>query len=221
MDHKLRFAIYDGNSILNETQFIDHDSLIKRTNVNITSSVYTFPTLNIDTKDQDLAALLKNYDRDHKIILYLEERNGERVFFKGTFQSININYDKENGYHIISKSVHSLYLFQKFIIKHIEINNNNETPEKFLLRLGKLLNVNIDIVESKTSNYILPKTECNNINAFKLIKNICLMNGLILNLGLENTIEFIKHNDLIERMRNGEPVATLTEKDILSMEYKK
>lgn len=184
-------------------------------------SIFEFPTLGIDSHNPQINSLLMNFGKAETIKFFFSD-DGEQNFhliFEGEFLRKTIRLDKKDTeFNIEIGAIHSFYNLG--LIKFNQANKiDGVTFKEFIQWLADQANIKSTLYMSDNVASEVINGAFNQINAFRLLKEVCYLKDIVITFKTDNTAHFEFRNDVISKLRNQIPVQ-ITDEDIISFEQK-
>jgi hypothetical protein len=182
-------------------------------------SIFEFPTLEIDSHNPEINSLLMNFGKTETIKLYISNE-GEPDFhlvFEGGFLRKRVNLDnKKSQFHIEIGAIHSFYN-----LGLIKFNQSNKidgmTFKDFVQWLADQADIKSTLYMSNNIASLVINGAYNQLNAFRLLKEVCYLKDIVVIFKTDNTTHFEFRNEVVNRTRSQIPVV-ITDKEIISFE---
>lgn len=216
--HKTRLELIRNNTIVNSLELGYGPEKEENFNISTNISLNCFPTLSIKSSDLELNSILMGFSKSD-IIKFSVCRTKNEMFmtmFEGEFLKKDTKFEGGTPTKL-SIDVQAIHSFFKLAM--IELSATQEFLGKtfgdFVSNLVNHCNiscvVNIDHELSKVVlNGISHKT-----NAFRLFKEVCLLNDAIVYFNQENTVDIDFRSKSLEKWKSRK-IATINSKDIIS-----
>jgi len=211
-----RIIFYHNNDdvILDITPSLDKDESMK---ISSSSSIVEFPSLQFEVNLKDKYNALYSIS-DNDMVKFLIKKNDSDMFdtlFNGTFLSKNIKMEKDKVFsNIKMQFIHSFY---KISLLQIRTKNmENITLLNFLNEVMTAANINCKIIAKDEILSLCFHGKVHNTNAFRVFKEFCIMNELIVIFESNNSISIDFRKSMREKMHTSIPI-TIKQDDIVSM----
>lgn len=187
-------------------------------NCSTSSSLYDFPTASLNSKLPGFIQLCRGVSEYDLIRITVEPDGGvENVIFEGEFRSKTES--KKDGEHEVSlEAVHSC-----FRLSLVELHGAYECAGRsfgdIVSEVFKISKVQSRIEVSQELSHQLVHGSANSSNAFKFIKEICFVYGVVATFRPDNSVLFDFRKNVIARYRSMTPV-DIREEDVVSVEVR-
>lgn len=215
---QLEFSFYRNGSLFAKSQF---EAVPGKPGVsmNSTSSVAAFSSATLETTDPEINKNMMNFGKGDILEISTSEKEGLplRPIFKGEFNRKKISMDnKTQTMTISSELVHSFYMLT-FLEFSGEQAFENISIKDLLERIAAethcqaSFNISNEVAGIKINGRVMRG------NLFRIIKEICYINGICLYFGSDNSVKVESKSELLMRMRGVKPIEINID-DVISYE---
>lgn len=216
IERKIRIELIRENEIFDTIEpdmNLEGDGL----NLEITSSMHSFPMLYLKSKNKSINGTLLSFAKKDIIRCSMALNNSDNydIVFEGDFLNMQIKGESSpDSLELSIKSIHSFYRLSLFELPS-EKNYNNVFFKDFIKDIINIVDINIEVyIEPKIADIKLLGVSCNT-NLFRIFKEVCLIIGAVVTFNNDNTVDIKSRNLSLKELKNQE-VITIHKKDISS-----
>ena len=214
--HKTKITVRNESGL--PVSEIDPDVYQEETefSLKMSSSVDGFPTANIEVNLVKQFSGFNIIDKHFNVDVNFNSQSlsHEQTLFSGTYLQKEISFSKEKGYGSVKiKFVHSFFKVTMFGLKkrHFQQVKFLDFLQEIMTEAKVLSKVkNPEVIET-----VLIDGFTSEVNLFRLIKEVCFRNGLVMIFNPDDTIRFERREKIRADHLSAVPIQ-ITEKDIIS-----
>ncbi|MFL9864155.1 hypothetical protein PQR67_08245 [Paraburkholderia fungorum] len=215
---QLEFSFYRDGNIFGKSRFAAAAGKPGVT-MNSTSSVSSFPFTTLETTEPDINMHMMNFGRGDILEVSTAENEASPLqsIFKGEFLGKKISMDNSTQTMTISSElVHSFYMLTS--IDFAGENYFDDIPVKsFFEKIIVDSNCKASLCVSEEAGSIGISGRTRRGNLFRIIKEICHINDLVLFFGVDNSVRVERKSEVLMRIKGAIPVQ-INADEVLSYE---
>jgi hypothetical protein len=186
------------------------------------SSIHEYPNALFKSQIQHINELFMTFSKNDllQIDIRKDEIEAPTILFRGVFFKKNVNYQKEgNSLTIEIEAIHSFFKLSQIYLEGKKIYENVSFYE-FLKELMDLADIKSIIYITDDIKRKTIQGQSQNINAFRLLKDICFQKKLSISFNSDDSVTIENAEEKRKKILGQTPIATIKQEDIISSNHR-